>query len=147
MNKLLPTTYLLIYLVAAVLLRYIFPLEKLIQAPYSYLGIVLIIFGIALNLWADRMLKDRKTTVKPFEKPSALITNGAFRLSRHPIYLGFVSILLGVAMLLESSASLFAPIFMFFTLEFVFIPKEENNLLKEFGGKYKDYQKKVRKWI
>jgi protein-S-isoprenylcysteine O-methyltransferase Ste14 len=50
-----------------------------------------------LNLVADRQFKLSATTVKPFEASSALLTDGAFRYSRHPMYLGMVGILLHTA--------------------------------------------------
>ena len=56
--------------------------------------------GIALNLAADNSFKRYKTTVKPVENSTVLITAGVFRLSRHPMYLGFVLILVGITLLM-----------------------------------------------
>ena len=53
--------------------------------------------GIVLNIVADRAFKQRKTTVKPFQESASLVTSGVYRLSRHPMYLGFVLILLSMA--------------------------------------------------
>ncbi|MGI5827763.1 MAG: methyltransferase family protein, partial [Patescibacteria group bacterium] len=87
------------------------------------------------------------TTVKPFDKPSVLITTEAFRFSRHPMYLGFVLILLGVGILFGSLSALLPSILMFLTLKVVFISQEEENLEKQFGKTYKSYQRRVRCWI
>lgn len=93
------------------------------------------------------MFKQKNTTVKPFEKSSGLITEGPFRFSRHPMYLGFVSILFGLAIFLGSITPFLAPMLMFVTLEEKFIPQEEKNLEKIFGKKYRNYKHSVRKWI
>jgi len=41
----------------------------------------------------------------------------------------------------------FTPVAMFLTSERVFIPYEEKNLEKTFGEKYRNYKKRVRKWL
>ncbi|NMB57462.1 isoprenylcysteine carboxylmethyltransferase family protein [Candidatus Beckwithbacteria bacterium] len=147
MINLLPPTYFFIYLMAAILLHLIFPIKTIVQAPYSYSGAIFIILGAILNIWADSMFKKRKTTVKPFEKPTVLIIDGSFRFTRHPIYLGFVSILFGLALLLGTVTSFFAPILMFITLEKKFIPQEEKNLEEVFGKEYLDYKNRVKRWL
>lgn len=146
-KKILPPTLFLAYVIGAWILHYVFPIKSIIPVPYTYLGIPLIILGIGVNVWVDRLFKINKTTVKPFEQPSFLITKGPFRLSQHPMYLGFVSILLGEAIFLGSLITFIAPILMFITFEKYFIPYEERNLQKIFGKKYQDYKKQIRKWI
>lgn len=49
------------------------------------------------------------TTVKPFQESTALITDGVFRLSRNPMYLGFVLVLTGIATLLGSLTPWLSP--------------------------------------
>ena len=146
-QRLLPPTYLYIYAALAIILHFLFPIAKIIHAPYSYFGILLIIIGIQLNILADSQFKRHKTTVKPFEEPTVFIMEGPFRLSLHPMYLGFVLLLLGLAILLGSIVALIAPAAMFITLEKIFIPTEEKNLLGAFGKEYLDYKKKVRRWL
>ena len=67
------------------------PIAPLLSWPWRATGLVPIAAGVLLNLAADRALKDLGTTVKPFERSSALATNGVFRLSRNPMYLGMVA--------------------------------------------------------
>jgi len=146
-NPILPPTYFLTLLLIEPLLHFIFPITKLIFYPWNLIGLFPVIFGIVLNLWADSVFKREKTTVKPFEKPVTLITKGPFLFSRHPMYLGFVLILLGLAILLGSTSPFLAPIVMFIVLEIKFIPYEEKNLEVTFGQKYINYKDKVRKWL
>ena len=146
-NKILPPTYFLIFLALIAGLHFIFPITKIIHSPYNWLGIVLIIFGSAVNLWADSIFKKEKTTVKPHEKPSVLIVSGPFRLSRHPMYLGMTAILFGIAILLGSLTSFILLVIFVILMQKLFIPTEEKNLEATFGQKYLDYKKKVRCWF
>jgi protein-S-isoprenylcysteine O-methyltransferase Ste14 len=96
---------------------------------------------------ADRQFKQAKTTVKPFQRSSALVTNGAYRICRHPMYLGFVLILSGMA-ILTGSLSPFVVVPAFAVLvEVVFIREEERMMAAEFGDAWLAYKEKVRRWL
>ena len=149
MNKrrLEPPTYFLIFLLLAILLHFVLPVIQIINSPYKYIGILLLGIGIWLNMWADGLFKRKNTTVKPFEKSSALILDGPFRFSRHPMYLGMVIALLGVAIILGSLITFLVPIAFFISMQIVFIRHEEKALEQTFGQKYLDYKKRVRSWL
>lgn len=145
--KLLPPVYLLLYLLLATGLHFVFPVTQLVHAPYNYSGILLLGIGIGLNTWADSLFKETKTTVKPFKRSSALILHGPFRFSRHPMYLGMVTGLFGIAILLGSLAAFIAPIAFFATVGLIFIPHEEKAMEDIFGKEYLNYKRRVRCWL
>jgi protein-S-isoprenylcysteine O-methyltransferase Ste14 len=146
-SKILPPTYLLIALAAMASLHFLVPIVKIFPFPWNTLGILFLFSGVALNLISDRRFHQAGTTVKPFETSSTLITNGVFRLSRNPMYLGFALLLGGVAIFLGSlSALIVLPIFAVL-IEKNFIIREEKSLEKTFGQVYLDYKRKVRRWI
>jgi len=101
-SKIMPTTFLLVLLLLSLVLHFFFPIKKIIHSSYIYLGVIFIIIGGILNIWADNIFKVNKTTVKPHETPSSLEVTGPFRISRHPMYLGMCAILLGEAIILGS---------------------------------------------
>lgn len=146
-RKLLPPAYFLIYLLVAIGLHFALPIAKLVHAPYNYIGILLVGIGIWLNIWADQLFKKKTTTVKPFEKSAYLIEEGLFLFSRHPMYLGMVAILSGVAILLGSITCFIAPVGFFITMNVAFIPDEEKALEETFGQRFIDYKKRVRRWL
>ena len=80
----------------------IYPAVKFIPTPWNLLGLLLLGFGIWISYAAEAQFHRVKTTVQPYDEPTTLVTDGAFVLSRNPMYLGFASILLGVAILLRS---------------------------------------------
>lgn len=146
-KRLLPPAYLKISLILAMGLHFILPIVQLVHSPYRYIGILLVGIGIWLNVWADGLFKRRATTVKPFEESSALILDGPFRFSRHPMYLGMVVGLLGVAFILGSLVAFFMPVLFFIIMSIAFIPYEEKAMEETFGKDYLDYKVHVRPWI
>ena len=103
--------------------------------------------GSLLNLIADSSFKKINTTVKPFEESTALLTDGVFRISRNPMYLGMAFILSGISILLGSLSPFFVILIFMFAMDFVFIRKEEAMLQKKFGTTWLEYKKTVRRWI
>ena len=146
-KKVLPPTYLLVAIVLMLVLHFLLPVYKIIPIPWNILGIVPLACGIALNLVADRAFHQAQTTVKPFEESSALITTGVFRISRNPMYLGYVLIPVGVALIVRSvTPCAVIPVFAIL-MDRVFFRVEEQMLEKRFGEVWLEYAKKVRRWV
>ena len=146
-SKIRPDMYFIIFLVLSIVMHFIFPIKKLIFFPYTYFGFVFIALGIILNIWTDLLFKKKKTTVKPYKKPTQLLISGPFRISRHPTYLGMTILLLGVTIIHGTLITFVFPIIFIILMELFFIPFEEKNLERIFGKKYLNYKKKVRRWI
>ncbi|MFC1569400.1 methyltransferase family protein [bacterium] len=145
-KRLLPTTYLCAAIVLMVGLNCL-PWLKLNFYPWSLLSIIPLLFGIGLNIFADRAFKINETTVKPFEESKVLVTDGVFRLSRNPMYLGFILILFGLAQLLDSFMPFFViPVFLILIRQ-QFIITEEKMLEKTFNKSWTRYTNQVRRWL
>lgn len=146
-NKLEPPAYLLISILLMLVLRFTNPGPEVIVSPWNLLGLILVGFGIWINLSADRAFKRARTTVNPYSKPSTLISTGAFRVTRNPMYLGFVAILLGVFVLLQTLYPIFIAIIFGFVIDRVFIQIEEKNMEQVFSGDWQMYKERVRRWL
>ncbi|PIN88457.1 hypothetical protein COU61_04830 [Candidatus Pacearchaeota archaeon CG10_big_fil_rev_8_21_14_0_10_35_13] len=145
--KLNPPDYFMTLLIISIITNYALPTIKIVYYPYNLIGIILITLGIYLNLDPHFKYKKLKNPIEPTEKPRTLITNGAFRISRNPMYLGMISILLGTAIIYGNLISFAFPIILYIMIRTITIPVEEGILTKEFGKKYEEYKKKVRRWI
>lgn len=146
-KRALPPTYLFTASVAMILLHFLFPVAYVVSYPWQLLGCLPLLLGIVFNLIADKACKINHTTVKPFEESTVLITTGVFRFSRHPMYLGMVLILVGIAMLLGSLMPLLViPVFVLL-MDIIFIRMEERMLANKFGDAWQNYQVRVRRWI
>lgn len=146
-QKIMPTTYFMLLLLLSIALHFIYPITKIINPPYAYSGILLIIFGIILNLWADSVFKKTRTTVKPHETPTSLETEGPFRATRHPMYLGMAAILSGASIIMGTITPFLSPVLFIILMEALFIPAEEKNMENQFKTRHHEYKKKVRRWI
>jgi len=91
----------------------------------------------------------RKTTFNPMAPDDAttLVTEGIYRLSRNPMYLGLLFLLLGLAVYWGTlTAFAVLPAFVWYMNEFQIKP-EEDSLRRVFGQPYEDYLTRVRRWI
>lgn len=146
-KRVLPPTYFYITLLFVAILYLIFPIKTILNFPVNLTGLIPGIAGAVLNIIADKEFKKANTTVKPFEKSSTLITRGAFQISRNPMYLGMVLILISASMITGTLSPFFViPPFIIF-IQIVFINEEEKILEAEFGDDWENYKTKVRRWI
>ncbi len=146
-KDLLPPQILIIFMAGMVFFHFVFPINKIVFYPLTFLGLAIFLLGMAFSIWTDSFFNKYKTTIKPFEEPTSLITEGPFLFSRHPMYLSFIFILIGLAVMLGSLTPFVFPLLLFLVLEFIYVKKEEEHMKENFGQKYLDYKKRVRKWI
>jgi len=113
----------------------------------NLLGTALLFVGIALVLAAAQRFRKWRTPILPFRQPTHCITDGVFRYSRNPLYLGEVLMLLGLASLLGTGWALLpVPVFVA-AIQVVFILPEERILRKKFGGQFQEYCHRTRRWV
>ena len=130
-----------------VLLYFVMPTAVVVPGPLRAVGALLLAGGIALAIAADAQFKKARTEINPFGRPSTLVTGGAFRVSRNPMYLGLVAALVGIALLLGSVTSLVVPPLFALLLAVRFIAHEERTLAERFGTDYAAYAMRVRRWL
>ena len=91
----------------------------------------------------------RKTTVNPItpSNASTLVTNGFFKLTRNPMYVGLALLLLSFCLFLgRYSALLMVPVFIASITQFQ-IKAEERALSEKFGDAFDRYAKRVPRWL
>jgi protein-S-isoprenylcysteine O-methyltransferase Ste14 len=146
-KTILPPTYFWVALVVSLALHILVGGPAFISFPLSLIGIVPVVIGAVLNYWADHIFKIRGTTVKPYEKPSSLITEGPFGWCRHPMYLGMLAILFGASFLCGTVVSLVGPVLFWIIMRVRFLREEEQSMRSTFGDEYLQYRKKVHAWM
>jgi protein-S-isoprenylcysteine O-methyltransferase Ste14 len=137
---------LLLMLVAEVGLAFI-PATRL-DLPWGFRlgGGLLLVSGVALNVAATRQFARRHTPVRPSAEPGALVTDGVFRFSRNPMYLGIALILVGAALALATPLGLITvPVFVWWVG--LLIREEERKLTAHFGDAFLHYRQRVRRWL
>jgi protein-S-isoprenylcysteine O-methyltransferase Ste14 len=147
MSKILPPVYFLLALLAMAGLHFLWPVARYLSLPVSLIGLLPLSIGIALNVAADRQFKRHQTTVKPFERSSALVTAFPFSLSRNPMYLGISLMLAGVALLLGTVSPLLPAVAFPVFIDIRFVRMEERMLAEAFGSEWERYRARVRRWL
>ncbi len=123
-------------------------------APVSFLplgvslgvGIPLLVVGVGLFGWAQASLFGAGENPAPHTSTARLVTGGAFRRSRNPIYTGGTIGLFGLAVLLDTATGLGVVVLLGLLARSVALA-EERYLEAKFGDEYREYRSRVRRWI
>ncbi len=107
------------------------------------------VFGLVVGGSGFRAFGRAKTTIDPIhlDAASVLVTNGIFRFTRNPMYVGFTALLLAWAIFLAAPWSFLGVVlFVLFIGRFQILP-EERVMRAKFGAAYEDYRRRVRRWL
>ena len=128
--------------------RYL-PLNHFEFKAQEFLSWAVFLRAMILIVYAIFGFFKAKTTTDPTkpEKASSLVITGIFKISRNPMYLAMLMVLISFAIKLGNLLSLIGPILFFISMTYLQIKPEEKILAKKFGQAYIDYCKKVRRWI
>ena len=134
----------------AVMIFYFSDSFAYVDLPFKiYISLFFVLLGFFITFSSARNFKKKETTVNPIkpEEASQLVTDGFFKITRNPMYLGMLLFLLGLSIYNGLIVGLvFLPLFVGYITFFQIIP-EESAMIKIFGEDYKEYMKKVRRWI
>ena len=130
--------------VAAGILHLLFPLVVL--PPSWFGGILVAAAGFAIMLRAWWLFRKVQTPICPTHDATTLVTTDIYGITRNPMYLGSVMILLGDAIFFGTAPFYAATALLFAILNFVFCAYEERRLRDAFRG-FDAYAARVRRWI
>jgi protein-S-isoprenylcysteine O-methyltransferase Ste14 len=143
----LPPVILLVSLIVQAGLHLRMPLARLLPEPLNWSGIGVLALGIGIIAGPALDFRRSETTIIPFRESSSLVVTGMYRLTRNPMYLGMVTILIGVATLTGSLSPFVVPVLFVPVLNARVIRHEEAMLEEKFGDQYRDYMQRVRRWL
>ncbi|MEN0000324.1 MAG: isoprenylcysteine carboxylmethyltransferase family protein [Pseudomonadota bacterium] len=110
-------------------------------------GGVLIAIALAIDVAAMISLWRAKTTILPHQASDHLVMTGIFAISRNPIYVANVLLIIGFGLRWENFwLFLLAPVAAMATQRLAIV-REEAHLRHRFGAAYEDYCARVRRWI
>jgi protein-S-isoprenylcysteine O-methyltransferase Ste14 len=115
--------------------------------PAPGLGGAVFCLALAWMGWALIVLVRAGNDPRPDRPDRAFVAAGPFRLSRNPIYLGFVLALAGVALAWGTLWAWLAVGAVFLSLDVLVIRREETYLTRRFGDAYREYQRRTRRWM
>lgn len=120
---------------------------QLNPTPLVVLGIVTAAAGLLLGLSALSLFHRKGTKPEPWKPSSALVTNGVFRFTRNPMYVGILLLYAGIALMAGGSWSVGPFVAVSMILNFYVVGREEAYLERRFGDAYAVYRDQVRRWI
>jgi protein-S-isoprenylcysteine O-methyltransferase Ste14 len=148
MVKIPPPVWMLVYLLVAAALSWSLGWPAIPGLPNASLGIALVAIALLLPLWAIILFRRAGTEVNPTSPANrALVVRGPYRLTRNPMYVGFVTLALGIAVWIGSWPMFLVPLAVFATANWVHIPFEEAKMQRQFGPAFDAYLGRVRRWI
>ena len=145
----LPLMLVLAFLIAMLLLKVTLPFGQVKFAYPGWLALIVLVLAVGVVLSAAYAFRRAQTTFDPRtpEKTSSLVITGIFHLSRNPMYLGFLLILIAAAIYSGQLVNfLLLPLFVALANRW-YIQPEEAALTQLFGQDYLNYLQQVRRWI
>jgi protein-S-isoprenylcysteine O-methyltransferase Ste14 len=112
-----------------------------------WLGFFLVAMAVLLVGIALLHFRRARTAIEPWHPTTTVIQSGIYRYSRNPIYLSFCIATIGAALLIDSWWGLIAVAPLVYLLQLLVIRKEESYLQTKFGDPYRDYLRRVRRWL
>lgn len=108
----------------------------------QWTGAILLLAGTIFTLWARATLGTMWSSMPGRRAGHELRTNGPYRVTRHPIYTGLLTMLLGTTLL--NGIGVWAPMFVFIVIGLNAKLRIEERLMREaFGEAYLTYQTHV----
>ena len=137
-------------LLAAVVLQIIAPLSftnSIFTFTLLVIGAILCAIGITLIIVTHRVLAKYSQPTDPALPTSFIVTSGVFSISRNPMYLGTVCLLIGIALMFKLAWLLVFLVPTVIACHFILIDPEERYLAAKFSAEYKKYVASVYRWI
>jgi len=122
-----------------------------IDWPPEGVGLVAGLAGVgiwlALDGWAMLRFQRARTSVVPTRPASALVTSGPYRITRNPMYVGMAALYAGLALWFGViwALALLPPVLI--VVDRLVIAREERYLEARFGEEYREYRRRVRRWL
>lgn len=145
--KVLPPLVYLGGIVATFILQAVIPLTIFVGGAPVFAGLVMMVAGFVPGFLALRRMWAAGTNPDPTQASTAVVSDGPFRYSRNPIYVGFAIILVGFGLLMNSWWFVPVLVVVIFVINTQVITYEEAYLEHKFGDEYRQYKARVRRWI
>lgn len=111
------------------------------------IGAASIVAGSGLLGSFLRAFRRAQTPVDPYTPSKTIVTDGPYRLTRNPAYLGMALTYAGIAIISNKLWALVPLPVAIALIDRGVIAREERYLEQKFGKPYVDYKRRVRRWV
>jgi protein-S-isoprenylcysteine O-methyltransferase Ste14 len=134
---------LIVAIVVGAGLHYVAPVPLCPSRPvFTLSGVGFIVAGSIVIVWSTLEARGMRIS-----EPDRLLTTGPYRLSRNPMYVGWLAVALGSAFMLNVLWIGVMTAVAFLYLHRVTIPAEEQALAERFGDAYAAYRDRVPRYL
>lgn len=121
--------------------------ELPVPARYWIGGLLVAVAVLLLGLWPVVMFRRSGQSELPWRPTPLVLEHGPYRFTRNPMYLAMLVVCVGVAVILSNYWILvLIPLCAWSLYRFAIAP-EEAYLERKFGEPYRDYKRRVRRWL
>jgi protein-S-isoprenylcysteine O-methyltransferase Ste14 len=110
-------------------------------------GVVIFMAGLLMTIVARRTLLRHGTNVNPLQPTTVLVTEGIFRRTRNPLYVGIIITQYAVALIFALDWLLLLILPNWIVLHFAVVTREERYLERKFGETYRRYKARVPRYL
>lgn len=128
-------------------LDWLWPYPLLPETVQYALGGALFALGLGVVLASFRRFQAAGTNVDPHKPSTAILTEGPYRFSRNPIYIGLTAAYAGIGIAVDAPWVWVLLLPTLVVMRYGVIAPEERYLERKFGAEYLDYKARVRRWI
>ncbi|MBK9207226.1 MAG: isoprenylcysteine carboxylmethyltransferase family protein [Anaerolineales bacterium] len=111
------------------------------------IGLALTFIGFLFGVGAFIEFRKARTTLDPHGSVKTLVMNGIYRITRNPIYFGFLLMVIGFPLNYGHFWGFLTAPFYIVSMNQLVIEKEEAYLEKKFKEQYTAYRLRVRRWL
>lgn len=129
--------------------RWIYPVDFIFSSWVLciLIGLPMITLAGLIALSSMIIMKKKKTAIVLTKPTTTFITTGVFKFTPNPLYLSLLLAMTSIVFFANSAWHFLLLIALFFVFNFGIVTKEENYLEDKYGEQYRQYKKRIRRWI
>ena len=141
-----PLIYLAV-LVLAFVLDAVLPLRLSLPPVVRWSGTAVMLVAVVLGGVGRFAFARVRTSANPMQPATTLVTSGAYRWSRNPMYVGMTALLVGFALTTRMAWVLILLVPALTVMHWGVVLREERYLTGKFGAEYETYRARVRRYL
>lgn len=145
--KILPPFIYLGFLLLAIILEISMGVNLFAWGAQLAIGVLLMSFGAGIMTWCFSLFNNMGTNLPPNMPTLTLVTEGPYRISRNPIYLGMTSLYLGICIAFDLVWGVALVVPLVYIIRTYVIDREEAYLSRKFKDEYTEFCASTRRWI
>ncbi len=135
----------LLFIMAGITLDWLIPMD--FGHGWGALGLLLAAAGFGGVLYCKNMFTAAGTNISPDEPTLVLIEDGPYQYTRNPIYICFLALFAGLAMMADAPLMLLMTGGLWYVLDQKIVAREEEYLENKFGEDYVEYKHLRKRWL